>query len=253
MGLNDLAAKVTDPYERKARLWPALLALLPLIVTVELQYAYILSVLSNVITLAAASGGLYLLTNLCRELGKNLEPRLYKEWGGKPTTQLLRHSNTTIEGVTKRRYHSFLSGKIKESFPDAAQETNNPTGADDVYQSAIRWLLNHTRDTKKFGILFSENIAYGFRRNTLALKPIGLTIVFVSLVWTLAAQGIITMSSPYLFNTSAVASLSDMSVISITISLVMLLVWVAFFTRRSVRTAAFTYAETLLRACDVLK
>jgi len=42
--------------------------------------------------------------------------------GGKPTTQLLRHRDTTIEAVTKRRYHLFLAGKINEAFPDAAQE-----------------------------------------------------------------------------------------------------------------------------------
>ena len=36
--LDDLVAKVADPYERQARLYPALLALLPLFVVVMLLY-----------------------------------------------------------------------------------------------------------------------------------------------------------------------------------------------------------------------
>lgn len=38
--------------------------------------------------------------------------------------------------------------------------------------------------------------------------------------------------------------------IIIVVSTVMIVVWLLFFTKSSARTAAFTYAETLLRACD---
>ena len=38
MTLDDLVAKVTDPYERSARLYPALLALLPVLVLITLLY-----------------------------------------------------------------------------------------------------------------------------------------------------------------------------------------------------------------------
>jgi len=38
----------------------------------------------------------------------------------------------------------------------------------------------------------------------------------------------------------------------LTVSAVMILAWLLFFTRASLRTAAFTYAEMLLRACDTL-
>jgi hypothetical protein len=38
----------------------------------------------------------------------------------------------------------------------------------------------------------------------------------------------------------------------LTLSAAMVLIWVLFFTRASLRTAAFTYAEMLLRACDTL-
>ena len=39
---------------------------------------------------------------------------------------------------------------------------------------------------------------------------------------------------------------------SLIVSVVLIVSWLFFFTKSSVRTAAFTYAETLLRACDTL-
>src|SRR5258708_15046983 len=103
MTLDDLVAKVTDPYERPARLYPALLALLPLLALVMLRCGPKATALTGAVTVAVSCGGLYLTTNLCRELGKRLEGNLYKEWGGKPSTQLLRHRDNTIEAGTKRR------------------------------------------------------------------------------------------------------------------------------------------------------
>src|SRR6266481_2413102 len=135
MTLDDLVAKVTDPYERPARLYPALLALLPLLALVMLLYGPTATSLTGAVTVAVSCGGLYLTTNLCREFGKRLEEKLYRKWGGRPTTQLLRHRDMHIEAVTKRRYHAFLASKINHMFPDKDQEASDPTGADDVYQS----------------------------------------------------------------------------------------------------------------------
>lgn len=252
MGLSDALARVTDPYERKARLWPALLALLPMVLAIWVLYGSALSVLTNIAVLIASCGGLYLLANICRERGKQLEPKLFKNWGGKPSTQLLRHTDETIEGVTKRRYHAFLSRRINTAFPDEAQELSDSRAADDVYQSGVRWILNQTRDTEKFGLLFAENISYGFRRNALGLRPVGLVVVIVAFAWVLIVQGVISFSSTQPWNLGAFATMPSEAVVSIGASMVMLCVWLLVLTEACVRTAAFAYAETLLRACDAL-
>jgi len=254
MTLDDLVAKVTDPYERQARLYPALLSLLPVVAMVVLLYAPQASSFTVVLTITVSCGGLYLLTNLCREFGKRLEERLFQQWGGKPTTQLLRHRDKTIDAVTKRRYHSFLAAKINHAFPDEEGERHNPDAADEVYQSGIRWLLNHTRpdDSKKFDLLFKENISYGFRRNALALKPLGLIISIASLLWALVAADVLFGSSPKYIDLAALSRMPTHTISCSTISAVMVVVWLLFFTRASLRTAAFTYAEMLLRACETL-
>lgn len=252
MALDDLVAKVTDPYERPARLYPALLALLPLLALIMLMYGPKTTALTGAVTVAVSCGGLYLTTNLARELGRRLEKKLFAEWGGKPTTQLLRHRDKDIESVTKHRYHLFLASKINETFPDKDQETNNPEAADDIYQSGVRWLLNHTRpdDTKKFDLIFKENVAYGFRRNALGLKSFGLAVSIGSLFWVLVTQGALFSPGRLWIDLAALSRMSETATASLVVSAVMIAVWMLFFTRSSVRTAAFTYAETLLRACD---
>ena len=252
--LDDLVSKVTDPYDRQARLYPALLALLPVLALLALLYGPTASVLTGVVTMAVSCGGLYFMTNVCREFGKRLETRLFLEWGGTPSTQLLRHRDGTIEGVTKRRYHSFLAGKIGEVFPDKDQEAGNPGAADELYQSGVRWLLSHTRpdDTKKFDLLFKENITYGFRRNAVGIKRIGVLVSAGCVVWVLARQIVIVLSSGKAFTAAAFWRLPDAAVASLLVSGVMLAAWILFFTKATVRTAAFTYAEMLLRGCDLL-
>lgn len=254
MTLDDLVAKVTDPYERTARLYPALLALLPLFVLLSLLYGSKATALTGAVTVAVSCGGLYMMTSLSRELGKRLEETLYHEWGGKPTTQLLRHRDKTIETVTKRRYHSFLASKINAAFPDMNQEADSPEAADELYQSGIRWLLNHTRpeDNEKFDLLFKENVAYGFRRNALGMKPVGLVVSIGSMLWVLAVEGVLFGPNQRFIDLAALSRFPEPATASLIVSVVMVVAWVLFFTRASARTAAFTYAETILRACDLL-
>ena len=165
---------------------------------------------------------------------------------------MLRHRDDNIEGVTKRRYHAFLAAKINVPFPEKDQEANNPAAADEIYQSGVRWLLNHTRpeDNKKFDLIFKENVAYGFRRNALGVKPLGLVTSVASLLWVLVAEGVFFGPNHRFIDITAFSRMPEPATASLIVSVVLIVSWLFFFTKSGVRTAAFTYAETLLRACD---
>jgi hypothetical protein len=255
MTLDDVVSKVTDPYDRQARLYPALLCLLPLLALVTLLYAPNASALTGVVTMAVSCGGLFLMMNICREMGKRLEERLFRKWGGKPTTQLLRHRDGMIDSVTKSRYHAFLATKINAAFPDAEQEKRDPAKADEAYQSGARWLLDHTRPDmgKQFDLLFRDNIAYGFRRNALGVKPVAIGITLGCLVWALVKERALFSPGGRIIDWAMLAQSSPAASASLAVSGVMLLVWLFFFTRASLRTSAFSFAETLLRTCDTLQ
>ena len=248
MGL-DLVSGLFDTYDRKARLTPVLLASIPPIGVLVCLYSINLQAQTTLIGLLATLGVFSLLASICRSLGKRLEDSLYESWGGKPTTQLLRHSNCYIDFVTKTRYHSFLSKKIKTRFPTEEQESKKPEIADQVYSSAVKWLQEQTRDKKKFNLLFTENTSYGFFRNCLGIKYIAITIAFLSILWVLMAYKNLAFSGVsadnfLIFPIGIIASLS--------ISVSMIGVWMFYFTKNSVKSAAFTYAVSLLRTCDIL-
>lgn len=114
-----------------------------------------------------------------------------------------------------------------------------------MYQSAVRWLLNQTRDVKKFHLLFKENITYGFRRNALGLKYIGLFLSAASVAFVVISQDVDSFS--------ALSNLPGTAKVTLIFSGAMFSVWCTFFTASSLKTAAFSYAEMLLRACDQLK
>jgi hypothetical protein len=241
--------KIGDTYERKARLYPALLALVPVLGVAVGLYGLALQLEQGVIAFVAGIGGFYLLANIVRETGKRLEGQLYAEWGGAPTTQLQRHRDATIDSVTKRARHQFLSTKLGIPFPDAAAEAADPRAADDAYAAGTRWLIEHTRDRHRFGLLFNENVGYGYRRNALGLKPFAIAICVLSIGWVLWSQRVISLDG---WSSTAAAWMSRGSLLSLATSTVLLLVWIFFFTKRTVRTAAFSYADMLLRACSVL-
>jgi hypothetical protein len=73
---------ITDSYERKARLYPALLLVAPIVIAIVGVGSAKLSALESVGTVAAGCGGAFLLTQLGRDAGKKCEKALFEGWGG---------------------------------------------------------------------------------------------------------------------------------------------------------------------------
>jgi hypothetical protein len=178
-------------------------------------------------------------------LGKAHEARLFESWGGMPTTQLLRHSDSKIDHHSKLRYHAFLERKLKIAFPTPEGETASPEAADETYRAGVKWLLGKTRDKKRFGLLFKENVSYGFHRNCCGLRWIGCVSSLVAAFWLLGSYHAVNPRDWINLTGGQVAVLG--AVVSIGAA------WIAYFTQARVKQAAFAYADMLLRACDELR
>lgn len=249
--MMEFVTKLVDPYDRQARLYPALIAIAPVVVFFTCLYGSSLNLWTSIVSILVACGALYLLSNLARNAGKGMEEGLFEQWGGKPTTQLLRHRNSAIDGITKERYHAVLSKGIGKTFPTKADEDADPSASDAIYQAGIRWLIEATRDPKLFGMILKENIAYGFHRNMLGLRPVGAGIAAFVILGTLFDQGVVTPAQPIL-SPERLATLSAPALLSILVSIALLLIWLIAFRRKTVHRFAFIYAERLLQACDRL-
>ena len=164
--------------------------------------------------------------------------------GGEPSVALMRHADTRIDPYTKARYRGFLKSELKDlKFPTAEEERADRSRADAAYESVTAWLLTRTRDTQKFGLLFRENISYGFRRNLWGLKQIGLAI----------ALGASISSATIAYRLWAVGATPSVEVAILTAIAWMLAVfWIVVVTSSWVRIPADAYGTQLLAACDTL-
>lgn len=238
-----------DEYELKARLAPvvasvagALAVAILLLPAPDTQWP---SLVIGLLGLAVARG----MTHNVRDRGKRLERALYAQWGGKPSTAMLRHADTRLPMTVKMRYRRFLESHVPElSIPTEAEETAAPGRADQAYEAAGRWLLERTRDQERFRLLFAENINYGFRRNLLAAKTLGLVVDGLALLAIPASMGLQFNGGWQTWPGSV-----DIWTWGASLAAAAHLLWLAFgVTPTWVRAAAERYAEQLLAACDAL-
>jgi len=238
---------ITDPYNRRARLTPSLLALLPIILLTVLVFPDFENQYASVVGLFVTCGGTVLLTQIGRDRGKRYEKKLNNEWGGKPSVAMLRHSDNRMGRPLKSLIHQFLNDNIIGlNIPTAEEEALAPGAADDTYEAATRWLLAKTRDKTKFRLLFEENMNYGFRRNYWALKPfiVGVDIVLAALVVCFFGDLLKNHTLEALFNTLPTAAYFYVSIPTIHI-----IITLAVATKSWVRITSEAYARQLLEAC----
>jgi len=169
-----------DRYDRNARLYPAFLSLLPLFVTIVLWFPPAWSMLAGLLSLTASFGTFFLLSQLIRYRGRLIESQLGPKVGREKTATLLGHTNLEVPRGSKKRYHDYLR-RNGFNIPTEDQEHADPAAAHDTFRSAVDWLLVHLRPKAKASGLLSENIAYGFRRNMLGIKPAALTLLLLAI------------------------------------------------------------------------
>lgn len=179
-----------DPYVWRARVLPMYFTLAPAILAIAATLPEGLS-----LPLAGASAVVFLplsyfLSQVGADFGKRREPSLWRSWRGPPATRLLRHRNADFNAVTRERVHARLR-ELGLTVPTPEEEAQDQSRADELYASAVDELRRRTRGRDAFPLVFIENVAYGFRRNLLGLKPLGLTITLAALGvagWTLWAR-----------------------------------------------------------------
>jgi len=175
--------KGLDAYTVKARYYPAMLATIPGLAALAILISWSKFGLTTVVASAAIPMLIYASADIARRLGKRIEDEIYRKAGGKPSVTMLRYGDSTLDTESKAEYRKFLSTKINRPVPTEDQEKVDPTAGDTFYERGGAWLRENTRNVKKFGVLFAENITYGFRRNLFGLKwpALALNIVLVAL------------------------------------------------------------------------
>lgn len=235
--------KVLDAYSLKARLFPALIAVIPSLAALAILISWNKFGLTSVIATTAIPVLVFAAADIARRLGKRIEERIYVELGGKPSVTMLRNSDTTFDTATKAQYRSFLASKISQPAPSEQEERDDPKAADAFFERCGGWLRENTRNTNKFPVLFSENITYGFRRNLLGLKwpALGLNAAMVLMCLVL------------LYRQGPIDTDDDVTIrllIVLAFAIIHAIYMIAAVSKPSVVDASRTYARQLLLSCE---
>jgi hypothetical protein len=244
-------SKYFDEYSFNARVKPAFFLIFPVFVSLLVLFEPLQTWTGSAVTLLVAFGVVDFAANQMSAKGNKLQQELFERWGGAPTTIILRHSDNTIDSVTKSRYMERLAFLISNFTPTTVEcERYNPGKADALYMSASNYLREHTRDVKEYPLIFKENIAYGFSRNLRAFKSLG---VFIAVSSLLVSSLAIYLDAP---NLSAMSYREVVQGIPFThyglviIHLSIIGVWVFLVTKEWVKIRAFAYAKRLYAACE---
>jgi hypothetical protein len=227
-----------DSYSLRARIAPASIAALPALVLVG---GGLLSPVGSGRIVGTLTGAVLLVVSqLVRDAGRKLQPALWDSWGGSPTLTRLRWSGSQ-DATPVQRLHNRLTQFLPDPLPTAAEEEANPEDADRRYNEAIAVLRERTRDSKRFKLVFAENVNYGFRRNLLGLRRIGIIISILTFVCAVGLA-VFTSSTEHLGTWGTVAA----------VALIALIFWWRVVTGEWVRRAAELYADRLIESADTL-
>lgn len=257
---NDIVT-LFDSYGRQARLFPALLTIFTPLLTVLAWFPWLVlsSLTATLLTIATSCGILYALASWARTKGRRIEPKLVKSWGGWPTTILLRH-NSDLDTYTRSRYVNFLKNSLPDLvFMTAEEEKERPKQADEIYNSAVKWLKEYARDNLNIMVL-RENAQYGFRRNLLGLKIIGIILCTTAFLLSLSAVAFTNPQYTKMFlhynmdeHIVALTGIGPAVLSATFLNIVAILFWLGLVTQKWVKEAGFQYAIALLATCESIK
>ena len=111
-----------------------------------------------------------------RTWGQRAQDRLFRQWGGQPTTLSLRHRHDHLPPLTKERYRELAALRLGIALPTDKEEEEDPAKADQACVAASDALRPLTNDQRAFPFVFKELVAYGFNRNAHGSRWVGLAV-----------------------------------------------------------------------------
>ncbi|WP_126896824.1 hypothetical protein [Streptomyces sp. WAC 01325] len=242
-----MSVQFLNVYERRARLVPGVLAIVPVIVLFAALGLRQIPVVSYVLGLLAVAGvGPVLIVGAVRNFGKAVEQRLWESWGGPPTTVWLRLNAPTKSAAQRESWRKAVEAVSGISLLSLEVERQDAAGADDAIERATERVRKKTRDNEKFELLFFENRHYGYERNIYGIRWAARSISLLSLL----ALATYTLWVAPLVDRPQV---SAANVVGLALCLGCLFGWFILPSKKRVKDAADRYANELLHAAVTLQ
>jgi len=233
-----------DAYERRCRLAPGLLALIPVAVVITALGVRSAPVVSGALSIVSLAGGPVLLASFVRGRGHDAQDRLWRNWGGSATTRALRLREPAANTVRRDAWRQAVESVTKVRLLSSTEEAAEPARADDTIEVAVDQLRERTR-TEAFPLVTAENRNYGFERNFYGMRATARLIALIS--------GILVVALIIVRNVSGIHPVAPTAyVLGVLIDAVVLVGWLALPSEKRTRTTAERYAHQLFQAAVTL-
>lgn len=177
--------KLLDPYEIKARIAPGMILSVAVLVDVVVT-APVLAHLSIFAATGICSLALiYGLGNFARARGAAIQPKLWKDWDGEPSTRFLRIRDTHFGEGLKTSIRNELARRFGVRLLSSSEEAQNAELADREIVDAFRRVRSYVRKDPD-GLWQKQNIEYGFCRNLLGCRVPWVVLSLVAIAFALA-------------------------------------------------------------------
>lgn len=166
--------KLLSPYELRARTLPGMLLVAPAIalLAVLLPIAHSWQALTAIAFGWFALG--YPIGQWMRDVAQPKQAALFTAWGGAPTTQLLRWSDSTLSNQEKAVARNSILRLGEFTWLDVQQESANPGEADAHLKAIVSAILAAARrHPEHYERMDRASAHFGFQRNCFYSRFIG--------------------------------------------------------------------------------
>lgn len=168
-----------DGYSRKARLYPTLLVIAPVLIYLGFLFSDNLKRVTQNFLLHETKAPIAIMMGVAlifvvfvhmasffiRNRGKIWEEKIFRDGYGFPTTRLLLWKDHSFSEIMKQRLHDAIKTDFQISLPNRNEEEKDIEKAEQTIRDAVDLI----RPTVSNGrIVIQYNTQYGFVRNTLA-------------------------------------------------------------------------------------
>jgi hypothetical protein len=237
-----------DHYSINALFMPAFFICLPLVFTTVAWYPDSKTIFGGIMTVLISFGVMSFLSVIISNMGNSIQRNYFNRWGGAPIILLFMPDNDEIDQYTKKRYFKWLNSKIPDL--NLSLDQDDKSDLQQKIRSATNFLREYTRDKKKYPAIYRDNVAYGFSRNLVAIKYVGLAMSIISLVVNVAVifypdyfQLISGQNSTY--------SVTFLGVAALTVSVLSIFLLLFVVNESFVKQRAYRYARSLLEICEM--
>jgi hypothetical protein len=182
-----------DSYDLKARLALGLIVALPLLVDAVYAAPDASSWPMFTVGGACSLALIYGLGRFARARGNAIEPELWRQWGGQPSTRLLRNRDSHFGEDVKAAVRNALAREFSVELPTPDEEAINADRADKAIVDAFRRVRSYLRQHDPDGLWSKHNADYGFCRNLLGCRK----------AWAVVALAATVFAATYAVRTGA--------------------------------------------------